>query len=96
MTSGVVIETSSRSESSDEKYRWAVEEHVGSNTCTGKRTSWFRGRVAVGIRCTGSGDFSDGFAKKTNAYTKKRMGSATWKAPQKGKSFAKSPGEEES
>lgn len=51
---------------------------------------------AVGIRCTGSGDFSDGFVKKTNTCTKKRMGSATWKATEKGRSFAKRPGEEES
>src|SRR6202041_770407 len=66
------------------------------NACTAKRTSWFRGRFAVGIRCTGSGDFSDGFVKKTNACTKKRMGSATWKATEKGRSFAERTGEEES
>jgi hypothetical protein len=85
-----------QSKEKQESARWAVEEHEGSNACTGKRTSWLRGRFAVGIRCTGSGEFSDGFVKKTNAFTKKRIGSVTWKATEKGKSFAERPGEEES
>ena len=62
----------------------SVEENdsVAVAACTGKRTSWFY-RRAVGIRCTGSGEFSDGFVNKTNACTKKRMGSATWKTTRK-------------
>jgi len=50
----------------------------------------------LGISCTGSGEFSAGFVNKTNASTKKRMGSATWKTAEKGKSFAERLGEEES
>ena len=37
----------------------------------------------LGISCTGSGEFSAGFVNKTNACTKKRMGSATWKTTRK-------------
>ena len=75
----------------------SVEENdsVAVAACTGKRTSWFY-RRAVGIRCTGSGEFSDGFVNKTNACTKKRMGSATWKTTEKGECFAETLGEEES
>src|ERR1700692_300237 len=62
------------SEEKQESARWAVEEHEGSNPCTGKRMSWFRGRCAVGIRCTGSGEFSDGFVKKTDCMHKKANG----------------------
>jgi hypothetical protein len=85
-----------QSKEKQESARWAVEEHEGSNACTGKRTSWFRVRFAVGIRCTGCGEFSDGFVKKPNAGTKKRTGSATWKTTEKGKSFAERLGEGES
>ena len=39
-----------QSKEKQDSARWAVAEHEGSNACTGKSTSWFRGRFAVGIR----------------------------------------------
>src|ERR1700733_10847754 len=83
-----------QSKEKQDSARWAVAEREGSNACTGKSTSWFRGRFAVGIRYKVHGEwrFFRWLCKEDQCMRKKANGVSDLEGDGERKEFCRETG----